>query len=81
MAKRAFSWYLAKPLRFVSSELGNVSEVASLSDRDKTGLGRALPFPQRSLAASTQAIPRCSLADVELADRTVERFALAVHRR
>ena len=72
---------LSEAIRFVSSELGNRSEVASLSGRDETG-----PLPrgamiQPSLAASLYESTWALGASIELADGTDKRFALAVHRR
>ena len=80
MATRNFSWYLAKLLRFVSSELGNVSEVASLS-----ALERIAPRPRRapiepSLAVSFSESTWAHGAAIELRDGAVKRFALAAHR-
>ena len=80
MAKQQISWYLAKLLRFVTSELGNVSEVASLRDREDLA-PRPGPAPNRlCLVPSFQESPWGLGADVELTGGTVERCALAVHR-
>ena len=81
MAKRVFSWYLAKLLRFVSSELGKRSEVASLSGRNETGPPSRYAMIQPILAASFCESTWANGASIELADGTDKRFALAVHRR
>ncbi len=72
---------LSEAIRFVSSELGNGSEVASLS-----ALGTIAPRPrcamiQPSLAALFSESTWANGAAIELADGTVKRCALAVHRR
>ena len=72
---------LSEAIRFLSSELGKVSEVASLSDLEK-----ALPRPRcamlrPNLAASLHESAWGLGADVELAGGTVVRCAPAVHRR
>jgi hypothetical protein len=66
MAARDFSWYLAKPLRFVSSELGNVSEVASLSALGKSPTRPRCAMIQPSLAALFHESTWAHGADVEL---------------
>ena len=72
---------LSEAIRFVSSELGNASEVASLSDLEESAPRPRCPMIQPSLAASFHESTWALGADVELDDGTVERFALAVHRR
>jgi hypothetical protein len=81
MATRHFSWYLAKLLRFVSSELGNVSEVASLTALENFSHRPRCAMIQPPLVPSLHESPWGLGADVELAGGTVERCALAVHRR
>ena len=81
MATRDFSWYLAKLIRFVSSELGNVSDLASLSDRAKVMPRPRCAMIQPSLVPSLHEFTWAYGASIELADGTVKRFALAVHRR
>ena len=81
MAPRHFSWYLAKLLRFVSSELGNASEVASLGDREEFVPRPRYAMIQPSLAASLHESTWGLGASIERADGTDKRFALAVHRR
>ena len=81
MAPADFSWYLAKLLRFVSSELGNASEVASLSAREKSVPRPRYAMNHPSLAASIHESAWGLGASIELADGTDKRFALAVHRR
>jgi hypothetical protein len=78
---RDFSWYSAKHLRFDTSELGIVSEDASLTDRGKERRRPALPWIQPSLVPSLYEFTWGHGASIELADGTVERFALAVHRQ
>ena len=79
MAKRDFSWYSAKQIRFDSSALGIVSEVASLTAPGKCPAWRVAPMIQAFLAASLVGVPWANGADVELLHRTVKRCALAVH--
>lgn len=77
MARRSFSWYSAKPLRFDSSELGIESEVASLTDRGLRDPGPALPSITRRPAALFSAsvgLPGRRRTPA----RTDKRFALAV---
>lgn len=70
---------LSEAIRFVSSELGNVSEVASLSD-----LAKMVPRPDRAtiqprFAALLRESTGARGAAVEQLSGTVKRFALAVH--
>ena len=81
MAKRDFVWYSAKPLRFDSSSLGIVSEAASLTGRGQERLRPAAAPIRPSLAASFSESTWGHGASVELADGTVSRCALAVHRQ
>jgi hypothetical protein len=81
MATQHFSWYLAKQLRFVSSGLGNVSEACFAKRPCKIVPRPGGAILRRRLGSSLQESARGMGADVELAGGTVERCALAVHRR
>ncbi len=72
---------LSEAIRFVSSELGNRSEVASLTGRDETAPPSRAAMIQPSLVASFSEYTWANGASIELADGTDKRFALAVHRR
>lgn len=71
---------LSEAIRFVSSELGNVSEVASLSDLEELPPRPRCAMVEPRLVPSLHEFTWGLGADVELADGTDERFALAVHR-
>ena len=72
---------LSEAIRFVSSELGNVSEVASLSDPEKIPPRPRCAMIQPRLEASLHESTWAHGAAIELADRTYKRYALDVHRR
>jgi hypothetical protein len=57
---------LSEAIRFVSSELGNGSEVASLSDLTKSRLGPGRAMTHRPFVASLHGFPWGHGADVEL---------------
>lgn len=72
---------LSEAIRFVSSELGNGSEVASLSSLEIIAHRPRCAMTQPSFVASFDEFTWAHGASIELADGTVERCALAVHRR
>ena len=72
---------LSEAIRFVSSELGNRSEVASLSALEESTPRTRCAMIQPSLVPSLRESAWGIGADVELAGGTVVRYAPAVHRR
>ena len=72
---------LSEAIRFVSSELGNRSEVASLSALEESTPRARCAMIQPSLVPSVHESTWALGASIELADGTDKRFALAVHRR